>query len=392
VGVSPWVRRSFKRGNHAHSPILPTQFRPRHGRRGRRAAVAGARLYAADGAGARKKILVAIFQRGAADGLNVVVPHGEKAYYDLRPTIAIPRPTSDRERRTTPPSTWTASSACTPRSRRSSRCSTSGIWRSSMRWARPTRRARTSTRRTTWNRARPAGRPRRSGWMNRALPPRRAGKVSPVRAVSLGRCCRTPCAAARRRSRCRASRASRCATRRPPGSSSRCTRRRRTPAAGAGRETFEAVAMLQAIQKQPIHARRRRRISARPLRRQPAADRAIDQERCGRGDGVRRYRRLGPPRQRTGPRPSEGVLANLLREYGQALSAFWKDMGDRMNDVVVVTMSEFGRTARERQSRHRSRARQQHVRDGRRRQRRQGLRQVARAWKRSSSTKAATWR
>ena len=29
----------------------------------------------------RKKILVAIFQRGAADGLNVVVPHGEKAYY-----------------------------------------------------------------------------------------------------------------------------------------------------------------------------------------------------------------------------------------------------------------------------------------------------------------------
>src|SRR4051812_8280866 len=49
-------------------------------------------LYAADGPNARKKILVAIFQRGAADGLNVVVPHGEKAYYDLRPTIAIPRP------------------------------------------------------------------------------------------------------------------------------------------------------------------------------------------------------------------------------------------------------------------------------------------------------------
>src|SRR5262249_62204091 len=52
-------------------------------------------LYADDAAGARKKILVAIFQRGAADGLNIVVPHGEKAYYNLRPTIAIPRPTSD---------------------------------------------------------------------------------------------------------------------------------------------------------------------------------------------------------------------------------------------------------------------------------------------------------
>src|SRR5450755_2279279 len=52
-------------------------------------------LYAADGPPQRQKILVAIFQRGAADGLNVVVPHGEKAYYNLRPTIAIPRPTSD---------------------------------------------------------------------------------------------------------------------------------------------------------------------------------------------------------------------------------------------------------------------------------------------------------
>ncbi|MEO5951379.1 MAG: hypothetical protein ABIQ44_02825, partial [Chloroflexia bacterium] len=41
-----------------------------------------------------KKILVALFQRGAADGLNIVVPHAEKAYYAGRPGIAIPRPGS----------------------------------------------------------------------------------------------------------------------------------------------------------------------------------------------------------------------------------------------------------------------------------------------------------
>jgi uncharacterized protein (DUF1501 family) len=35
-------------------------------------------LYAADAPTPRKKVLVAIFQRGAVDGLNVVVPHGEK--------------------------------------------------------------------------------------------------------------------------------------------------------------------------------------------------------------------------------------------------------------------------------------------------------------------------
>src|SRR5271156_4299116 len=49
-------------------------------------------LYAADAPSPRKKVLVAIFQRGAVDGLNVVVPHGEQRYYDLRPTIAVARP------------------------------------------------------------------------------------------------------------------------------------------------------------------------------------------------------------------------------------------------------------------------------------------------------------
>ncbi|MEO6259833.1 MAG: hypothetical protein ABIP63_05755, partial [Thermoanaerobaculia bacterium] len=39
-----------------------------------------------------KKVLVAVFQRGAVDGLNVVVPYGEQHYFDARPTIAIPRP------------------------------------------------------------------------------------------------------------------------------------------------------------------------------------------------------------------------------------------------------------------------------------------------------------
>src|ERR1043166_3703443 len=39
-----------------------------------------------------KKQLVVLFQRGAADGLNIVVPFGEQNYYRMRPTIAIPEP------------------------------------------------------------------------------------------------------------------------------------------------------------------------------------------------------------------------------------------------------------------------------------------------------------
>src|ERR1700747_1999850 len=43
----------------------------------------------------------------------------------------------------------------------------------------------------------------------------------------------------------------------------------------------------------------------------------------------------------------QGQLSNLLKDLGQGLGAFHQDMGDRMRDVVVVTMSEFGRTAKE---------------------------------------------
>jgi uncharacterized protein (DUF1501 family) len=43
----------------------------------------------------------------------------------------------------------------------------------------------------------------------------------------------------------------------------------------------------------------------------------------------------------------QGQLSNLLKDLGQGLAAFHQDLGDRMQDIVVVTMSEFGRTAKE---------------------------------------------
>jgi uncharacterized protein (DUF1501 family) len=47
--------------------------------------------------GTRRKVFVAIFQRGAADGLNIVVPFGERDYYAARPTIAIGQPGGGRD-------------------------------------------------------------------------------------------------------------------------------------------------------------------------------------------------------------------------------------------------------------------------------------------------------
>ena len=105
----------------------------------------------------RGKVLVVLFQRGAADALNVVVPHGERAYYAMRPSIAIPRPVSVRRTRR---SISTDSSGYTRPSRRSSACGTTA---SSHRCTRSVGRAtrdHTSTRRTTWRAARPTTRAR----------------------------------------------------------------------------------------------------------------------------------------------------------------------------------------------------------------------------------------
>lgn len=41
------------------------------------------------------KILVVVFQRGAVDGLNMIVPHGESEYYKIRRNIAVPEPGKD---------------------------------------------------------------------------------------------------------------------------------------------------------------------------------------------------------------------------------------------------------------------------------------------------------
>jgi len=44
---------------------------------------------------------------------------------------------------------------------------------------------------------------------------------------------------------------------------------------------------------------------------------------------------------------TEGQLANVLRDFAQSIAAFWTDLGPLAENTVVITMSEFGRTARE---------------------------------------------
>jgi len=108
-----------------------------------------------------------------------------------------------------------------------------------------------------------------------------------------------------------------------------------------GRETFEAVSILQSVQKRPYapsegaqYPRGRFGDSLRQIAQLIKADVGVELAFADVGGWDHH---VNEPNQ----------LANLLREYGQALAAFWRDMGDRMADIALVTMSEFGRTARE---------------------------------------------
>jgi uncharacterized protein (DUF1501 family) len=190
----------------------------------------------------------------------------------------------------------------------------------------------------------------RDGWLNRSLP--REQKVSPVRAVALGpqlpRALRGTNAAVAVATlndfRVRDEMAA--------GSFREMYGATRDAAlSGAGRETFEAVKLLDSVQRQPYapaagaaYPNGRLGQSLRQIAQLIKADVGLEVAFADMGGWDTHVNEVGV-------QPAVGPLANLLREFGNALAAFHRDMGDRMADITVVTMSEFGRTARENGSR-----------------------------------------
>jgi uncharacterized protein (DUF1501 family) len=301
-------------------------------------------LYAADAPAPRKKILVAIFQRGAADGLNVVVPHGEKAYYDLRPTIAIPRPSADRQDCAVDLDGFfglhPSLAPLKPLFDQQHLAIVDAVGSPD-----PTRSHFDAQ--DYMESGTPGRKATDSGWMNRALP-KEQGKLSPVRAVALGpvlpRAMRghEPAIALQTIAgfQVRNAAAAKEFEDMYTGAKDPALR-------AAGRETFEAVSMLQSIQRQPYSPAAGANYPGAPFGNSLKQIAQLIKSDVGMEMAFADVGGWDHHVNEVGQRASEGVLANLLRQYGQALSAFWQDMGDRMQDVVVVTMSEFGRTARE---------------------------------------------
>lgn len=301
-------------------------------------------LYAADAPSPRKKILVAIFQRGAADGLNVVVPHGEKAYYNLRPTIAIPRPNNTKNSAIDLDGFFGLHPSLAPLKPMYDQQHLAIVDAAGS--PDPTRSHFDAQ--DYMESGTPGLKATDSGWMNRALPkiPGKT-KVSPVRALALGatlpRSMRGPEPALALQSiagfQVRDEQAAKQFMDMYESSHDPLLQ-------AAGRETFEAAALLQSVQKNPYVPANGANYtgpfgnSLKQVAQLIKADVGVEMAFADIGNWDHHVNEVAQS-------PTEGQLANRLSEFGGSLAAFWQDMGDRMEDVVVVTMSEFGRTARE---------------------------------------------
>lgn len=287
-------------------------------------------------------VLVCLFMRGAVDGLNMIVPHGDAVYYRDRPTIAVPardvidldgffglhprlaglRPLWDNK------SLAAVHAVGSPEATRSHfdaqdymESGTPGVKATNDGWLN----------RYCQHDAEHANTPFRAVAFGPQLPRVLAGTapslaIDDLQAFGL----RLPRAAAR----------------------DRLTRAFEALYAGAetgllatsGQESFEAIRLLQ---------------RADPLQYRPANGATYPEGRAGRsllqiaqlikanlGLRVACLDATGWDTH-TNEGASDGQLAGLLDDLSGALTAFTTDMGERMRDIVVLTMSEFGRAVSE---------------------------------------------
>ncbi len=285
-----------------------------------------------------KKVLVAIFQRGAVDGLNVVVPYGEAAYYSSRPNIAIPQQSildldgffglhpatvsllpyfKDR-------SAAFVHAVGSPDSTRS-HFDAQDFMESGTPGVKSTEdgflsRALVSKRTSS---------PLRAVALSPALPRILAGNAGAVAMTDVGQFgIRAGAASDRIQSSFESMYAGAVAG----------------ALGGTAKESFEASRILK---------------SADPAKLQP--ENGASYPAGALGNSLKQIAQLiksdvglevafadvGGWDTHAGEGGAQGQLANNLRNFSDAISAFAKDLGSRMSDVVLVTMSEFGRTVRE---------------------------------------------
>jgi uncharacterized protein (DUF1501 family) len=287
-------------------------------------------------------VLVCLFQRGAVDGLNMIVPHGESLYYRERPRIAIPaKDVVDLDGH------FGLHPSLAP---------LKALWDNKSLAAIHAVGSPDATRshfdaQDYMESGTPGVKNTRDGWLNRFCEHDREHADTPFRAVAFGPQLprilagtapalaiddlqafglRVPQEAAR-------DRLTRAFEELYEGAATGLL-------ASSSRESFEAIQVLKRVN---------------PAQYQPANGAGYPPGRFGRAllqiaqlikadVGVEiAFADIGGWDTHVNQGSSEGQLAARLRELGLGLAAFAQDLGERMRSVVVLTMSEFGRTIRE---------------------------------------------
>ncbi|HLG97329.1 MAG TPA: DUF1501 domain-containing protein [Bryobacteraceae bacterium] len=300
-------------------------------------------VYAAEGPQRRKKMLVAIFQRGAVDGLNMVVPFGEQRYYEMRPSIAIPKPDGTPQSAVDLDGFFGLHPSLAPLKPLYDAGHLAIV--DAVGSPDPTRSHFDAQ--DYMESGTPGVKATNDGWMNRALP-KANGPVSPVRAVSIGA---NLARSIRGRNEAVAiNNLNDFQIRDPQGAQgfeSMYESTLDTMLHGTGKETFGAIKLMQSIQKQAYTPANGATYPRGPFGNSLQQIARLIKAEVGLEVAFADIGGWDTHVNEVAAQPAAGQLANNLAQFGQSLAAFYQDLGDRMEDVAVVTMSEFGRTARE---------------------------------------------
>lgn len=312
---------------------------------------------AAASEGRKQKTLVAIFMRGAADGLNIVVPFGDPRYRELRPTLGLqpPRPQDDSQNNGPfgPVIDLDGKFGLHP-----------GLRHFKEFW---------DKRQLAIVEAAGSPDPSRShfdaqdymesgtpgktgnGWLNRALG-EPGPDASPLRAVALSN--RVPrtlrgeyeAVALGNVQDFNISDQERLAILRNMYSLTSDATMRRT-----GKDAFEAMKMLQAMAMEQAPSGGGQAPASGPVSPNSRPSYNAGGQLGRNLQELARLIKSGAGVEAAFAevdgwdhhQNENNQLANLLNQFSNAIAAFCQDLGDRMEDVVIVTMSEFGRTVEE---------------------------------------------
>lgn len=292
----------------------------------------------------KKKILITIFQRGAVDGLNMVVPYGESEYYNLRRTIAIPKP-NEKDGAVNLDGFFGLHPSLKPFETLWSNKQLAIVHSSGS----PDHTRSHFDAQDYMESGTPGNKGTSDGWLSRVLQTSAGKNDSAFRGVSLTQ--QTPRSLLGRYPTIAMTNLADFSIKAgiytqsvQGGFEGIYQQNAKDTLNETGKETFEAVNFLKQANPAQYKAENGAVYPNSQLGRSLLQIAQLIKANVGLEVA---FTEAGGWDTHTNQGNSRGQLSNLLRDFGTSIAALAADLGKRMDDVVILTMSEFGRTARE---------------------------------------------